>query len=369
MKILIFNWRDPTHPWAGGAEVFLYELARRWAARGHQVTWYCSRHPSQSRSGRLGDIRVIRYGGFYGVYLEAPFRYLTGLAGRFDIIVDSANGIPFFTPLYSRAPKVALVHHIHNEVFFRELPRPLAHLANRIEKSAMPAVYRRTAFVTVSDSSRRALAGLGITDGRVRLVHNGVDTEQYRPGRKSPRPMLLFLGRLRHYKSVDVAIRAMPHLLAAVPNVSLHIAGSGPADGSLRSLAGQLGLADRVVFHGFVDDVEKRRLLQAAHVVVNPSMKEGWGLTVLEANACGTPVVGARVPGLCDSICHEETGLLVPYGDPEALAAAAGRLLQDEALSCQMGQSALAWARHFSWSNSADQFLQFMIQLVGENKP
>lgn len=180
--------------------------------------------------------------------------------------------------------------------------------------------------------------------------------------------MLLFLGRLRHYKSVDVVIRAMPQLLEVFPNLGLHIAGSGPANETLRSLASQLGILDHVQFHGFVSEERKKSLLQAAHVVVNPSMKEGWGLTVLEANACGTPVVGARVPGLRDSIVHEDTGLLVPHGDANALAAAVSRLLLDDELRDQMGRRAREWAKRFSWSESAGQFLDFMYEVAGGDK-
>ena len=123
MRILILNWRDPSHPWAGGAEVFLYELAKRWVKAGHQVTWLSSRHPSQTKSEEEAGFHYIRTGGFFSVFLRVPIYYLTHLRGRFDVILDSANGIPFFSPLYSRTPKVALVHHVHKQVFFRELPR------------------------------------------------------------------------------------------------------------------------------------------------------------------------------------------------------------------------------------------------------
>jgi glycosyltransferase involved in cell wall biosynthesis len=368
MKILLFNWRDPTHPWAGGAEVFLYELARRWLDQGHQVSWYCSRHPTQAPSHNLNGIEIHRQGGFYGVFARAPLHFLTKGLGRFDVIVDSANGIPFFTPLYTRTPKIVLVHHVHSEVFFRELPLPLAHLANALERFVMPLVYRRTPFVTVSNSTRQALAVLGIPADQVRLVHNGVDLEAYQPGPKSQDPTMLFLGRLRHYKSVDVAIRALPLLLESVPDLHFNIAGSGPAETALRRLAQQLGLENRVHFHGYVTDEVKKRLLKAAHIVVNPSFTEGWGLTVLEANACGTPVVGADVPGLRDSIHHGKTGLLVPYGDPKALAEAVGHLLADGELRQRMTHQALDWVKHFNWKNSADRFLELIIQVVNEGK-
>jgi len=357
MNILILNWRDPTHPWAGGAEVYLYEMALRWVRWGHQVTWYSGRHPRQSDRDQLDGIQMIRRGGFYGVYLRCPACYLTHLAGRFDVILDSANGIPFFTPLYSRVPKVALVHHVHRQVFYYELPRPLASLADTLERVAMPRVYRRVPFITVSESTRQGLVELGIPEENITLVHNGVDCSLYRPAQCNGDPRLLFLGRLRNYKSVDVAIRALPRLKETFPGVRLSIAGSGPSEGNLRRLAQELGVTDQVQFHGWVSQAEKLRLLQESRLVVHPSMREGWGLTVLEANACGKPVVGADVPGLRDSICHEHTGFLVRYGDPEALVEGVLDLLQDELRYQKLGRNALSWAHKFDWDVSARKCL------------
>lgn len=360
MRILIFNWRDPRHPWAGGAEVFLHQVARRWVRRGHPVTWFCGRHERQPARDSLDGIQVIRQGGIFGVYLRAAQCYLRQLRGHFDVILDSANGIPFFTPLFTKVPKLVMVHHVHGRVFFRELPRHLAYLANFLERSCMPWFYRRVPFVTVSDSSRKALVRLGIAPERISTLYNAVDHTRYRPGPKSETPLVVYLGRLRHYKSVDVALRALPAVLRTVPDLCFSIAGSGLAEPSLRTLTRDLGLTDNVRFHGYVSDAEKIRLLQRAHLAVNPSMKEGWGLTVLEANACGTPVVGADVPGLCDSIRHGETGLLVPYADPHALAVVLHELLTDHTRRKEMGRNALAWAARFHWDDTAERGLELL---------
>lgn len=368
MRILILNWRDWTHPWAGGAEVFLYELARRWRTAGHSVTWYSGRHPRQPRREHVDGIESIRCGGFYGVFAAAPVCYQLCLARRFDVLLDSANGLPFFTPLYSAIPRLVLVHHVHDQVFFRELPRALAHAANWLERVATRRVYRGTPFVTVSESTRNALVELGVERDRISLVYNGVDMDRYRPGAKSEEPLLLFLGRLRHYKSVDTAIRAMPSLVQSYPDLQFSIAGSGPAENSLRRLASDLNVSERIRFHGHVTEQAKLALLQQAHVVVNPSMREGWGLTVLEANACGTPVVGADVPGLQDSIRHGVTGLLFPHGEPLALANAVESLLGDNGRRRLMEAEALEWARRFCWDNSARIGLDLLQHAVNGKK-
>ncbi len=364
MKILIFNWRDPTHPWAGGAEVFLFENARRWVQQGHHVTWFCGRHKSQPATACIEGINIIRRGGIYTVYPAAVGQYISQLRGRFDILLDSANGIPFFTPLFSRVPKIALVHHIHHEVFFRELPWHLAHIGNALERLAMPWIYQHTQFVAVSKSSQYALMDIGVPEAHIKVIHNGLDHSQYRPGAESNKPLMVFLGRLRHYKSVDVAIRAMPILLRDVPDLEFSIVGSGLAEASLRQLSQEIGVENHVQFHGHVSEVEKIRLLQQAHVVVNTSMKEGWGLTVIEANACGTPVVAANVPGLCDSVQHGKTGVLVPYGDTEALAAAVCEILLDTDRRAWLSKNAVTWAANFTWDQTAQLCLQLMRQVI-----
>jgi glycosyltransferase involved in cell wall biosynthesis len=360
MRILILNWRDPTHPWAGGAEVFLHEVARRWVRWGHRVTWLCGRHPTQPPEGQLEGIDVVRRGGMYSVYPAAAVHYLSRLRGGFDVLLDSANGIPFFTPLFSATPKVALVHHVHREVFFSELPWHLAFLGNMLERVGMPMAYRHTPFIAVSDSTRQALVEIGVPADRVSVIHNGVDTSRYRPGAKSPTPLLVFVGRLRRYKSVGVAIRALPDLLRAVPDARLSIVGSGPMAGALRDLAEELGVADQVRFHGFASEADKIELLQQAHLAVHPSLKEGWGLTVLEANACGTPVVAADVPGLRDSVRDGDTGVLVPHGDPAAMAREVAALLLDNGRREQLACNAVAWAARFDWDQTAGRCLELL---------
>jgi glycosyltransferase involved in cell wall biosynthesis len=369
MKILIFNWRDPKHPWAGGAEVFLYQVARYWIHWGHKVTWLCSRHANQPQYDKIDGIEIVRKGGIYSVYPATAAMYVIKMRQQFDILFDSVNGIPFFTPLFSRKHKVALIHHIHKEVFFRELPRHLAHLGNFIEHVGMPLVYHHTPFIAVSDSTRQAMIKMGIPGHLITVIHNGVESERFRPGVKSSSLRILFLGRLRRYKSVDVIIRAMPIILQQIPEIHLDIVGSGPMAKELQSLVEKLGMSDRIHFHGFVSEMDKLEFLRQAHIAIQPSMKEGWGLTVLEANACGTPVIAANVPGLIDSVIDGETGILVPHGDPAMLAHEVVALLTDVKRYQRISQAAVEWARRFNWKQSARSCLELFTQLVQDTTP
>lgn len=360
----MFNWRDLEHPWAGGAEVFLYEVARRWVAQGHAVTWLCGNYDHMAERACLEGIEVQRRGGIYSVYPSSAFSYLTQSRGRYDVILDSANGIPFFTPLYSRLPRVLMVHHIHRDVFFHEMPRHLALIGSWMESKWMPELYHRDSVVTVSESSRAALVDLGVVPQRISVIYNGVDHQVYHPGEKSPTPMIAYIGRLRNYKSVHLIVQAMPELLRYIPHLELVIAGSGEALPMLKQMTAETGLSQHIHFCGYVSQEEKVRIMQQAHLVINPSMKEGWGITVIEANACGTVVVGSDVCGLRDSIINGKTGLLFPYGDTRCLVDCIRHLLSHDSERERLRNNALAWSDRFNWDQTARACLDVLTQAV-----
>jgi len=357
MNILIFNWRDSESVYAGGAETYIHALAERWVAAGHAVTLFTSNDATQEPDGVINGIRVIRRGGFYGVYALAPLYYLVKFRGRFDAIVDCENGIPFFTPLYAKEPVYCLLHHIHQEVFRMSLSRPLAALARFLEKDLMPLVYKKCAFVTVSESSRRDMRALHITDKNIEVVYPGVDLAFLVPGTKSETPTVAYVGRLKEYKSVHVLIKAFAKVLTEVPEAKLIIAGDGDDMGRLKKEVAHLKLERQVDFLGKVSEEEKRRILQGAWVCVNPSMMEGWGITVIEANACGTTVIASDVPGLRDSVRDRETGMLVPYGNVNLFAAHITHLLKDETLRNMFSKHAVEWAQNFEWKKSSGKFI------------
>src|SRR5207249_1724367 len=241
------------------------------------------------------------------------------------------------------------------EVHLRELFRPLA--AGGAAAALVPAEWlvprldRGLPVVAVAESTRAELVRGGLRAADVRVVPNGVDHRRYRPG-PGPRalePTVLVLGRVEPYKRTELVVDA----IAALPGVRLVIAGTGAGLGAVRARVAARGVAERVRLGGFVDEEEKLRLLQTAHAVACASEKEGWGLTVLEAAACGTPAVVTDVPGLRDAVRDGETGLLVPPGDAAALARALGRVLGDAALRGRLAAGAARWAARFDWDTAA----------------
>ncbi len=355
MKILVINWQDLGNPLSGGAEIHLHRIFEILAARGHDVTLFCSSFPRAAPEEGAKGIRVIRRGGRYLFNFRVFWQYWRVFRkGAFDVVVDDLNKIPFFTPLFVRRPLVGIVHHLFGRSIFVEAAFPLAlyvHLAERL----IPPVYRRVPIAAVSPSTVADLVSKGLDESLLSIVPNSVDHDLYRvTGEpKHPTPLVGYLGRLKKYKSIDHLISAFAIVRQHLPEARLLVVGEGDARPELEELTRKLGLTGSVEFAGFVDEQEKVRLLQAMHVVANPSAKEGWGLTVLEANACGVPVVASDVPGLRDAVRDGETGLLYDYGDVEELAEKLLLVLRDDHLRTRLGAGGLAFAETFQWERSA----------------
>jgi glycosyltransferase involved in cell wall biosynthesis len=369
MKILIFNWRDITNPQAGGAERYVHEIAKR-LAKKHEVTFWCGTFPGCKKEEEIDGVKIIRNGsgikvGFFdpAIYVLAGLDYLSKLKeNSYDLVIDSVSGLPFFTPLFARKPKIAILHHLHKGIFFREVSFTAA-LISYFGEAAIPIFYKNVQFVTVSESSRRELINLGISPSKIAVIHNGVDSSLFsRKYQKSNYPHVIYFGRLKGYKRLELLIKAMKVVIKEVPDAKLTIAGSGDAKNKLINLVKELGLEKHsVTFKGYVGEKERAELLGSAWVFVTPSLKEGWGITGIEANACGTPAIGYDVPGLRDSIKDEKTGFLVKKdGDTAELAETIVKVLENQKLRQELSRNAIDWSRNFSWDKTAEKFEQIM---------
>jgi glycosyltransferase involved in cell wall biosynthesis len=346
----------------------MHEIAQRWVRNGCEVGWISERYRTGKRVETLDGIRFHRIGGQFTVYPLAALAYLR-LRKRYDVIIDCENGIPFFTPLFTRKPVILVVHHLHQQVFRRELPVYLRWFAIWLESWHMPRVYRKRSVITVSKSTFSELEARGFDPVRMKIVTNGVGIPpDIDDGSQDVKPLLLCVGRLKRYKSVAVLLQAMPIILSRFANTELAIVGQGPEREQLERLAWSLGLASSVRFHGYVPKAAKEDLLSRAWIAVCPSAFEGWGVVCMEASARGLPVVAARVAGLRDAVVEGVTGLLVPHGDSQALAEAVIRLIEDRQLSATMGRAGRDWARAHSWDKSADSFMKVVISHMAEKR-
>jgi glycosyltransferase involved in cell wall biosynthesis len=352
LNLLAFNWRDPRHPEAGGAELHLFEILRRAVRDGDRVLWLAERYPGAPEEDRLEGIEIHRSGSWYNANLALGALYRKRFRReRFDLVLEDINKVPFYSPLYASAPVLAVVPHLFGTTAFHEASPLVAALVWAAE-TLIPLVYRRTPFLAISDSTRDDLARRGIARRQVAVVRCGLNQEDYAvtsPPESREEPGIVFLGRLRRYKGAQHAIAAFPRVRETVPEARLVVVGDGPYRGELERLARSLGVSDRVSFRGAVSQRAKVEILNEAQVAVNTSPKEGWGLTAVEANACGLPVVASRSPGLVESVRDGETGILVKHGDHRALADALVRLLTDRELRLRLAAGAVRWARTFDW--------------------
>ncbi|HEX9006332.1 MAG TPA: glycosyltransferase family 4 protein [Bacteroidota bacterium] len=372
MNILVINWQDLRNPQAGGAEVQFQQVFSRLAAAGHGVTLLCSSFPDAPPEETLGGVRVLRRGA------RPVFNYLVpGLYARltrrerFDVVVDDMNKVPFFTPLFVREPLCGLVHHLFGRSIYREVGPLTSSYVYAMERAAL-SLYRRRGipFMVVSPSTREDMLASGFAERNLCVVPLAVDHALFRPTGvpRSTRPLLGYVGRLKRYKSIDHLIASLPAVRQAVPDAGLVIIGEGDDRGRLERLVGQLGLAGAVEFAGFVPEEEKVRRLQEIWCMVMPSSKEGWGLTVTEANACGTPAVASNVPGLRDAVIDGETGLLYPYGDVGALARCAVAILSDSSVRDRMAARAVEFAARFTWEESAERTSAFLSAIIRDRR-
>jgi glycosyltransferase involved in cell wall biosynthesis len=340
------------NPEAGGAEVHLHEVAMRLVRDGFTCIQYSHAYPGCEPEEDVGGVLVRRVGGKFLFNFTVWLR-LRAWCRRdaIDVVLDDSNKIPFLCPWFTSVPVVAQIHHLFGRVLFHETAWPMACYVLAFE-SLMPSAYRRVQVLTGSDSSRRELIAKGF--GKVDIAPEGADLALYRPPEDpAKRGMkILYVGRIKRYKGLEVILKAAAKLKAKYPELEIQVAGSGDDVPRLKELAGSLGMQAWTHFLGFVTEAKKVELYGAARVVVNSSLKEGWGLTSIEANACGTPVVATDVPGLCDSVRDGETGYLVPFGNVERFAEALDRVLADPAAAEAMRARALAWANSHTWEKA-----------------
>jgi len=367
LHIVVLDYRDIHHPEAGGAEVYVNEIFQRIAARGHRVTLLCGRYRGAASEDRIGDLRVLRSGNTATVNFTAARGALAlARAEPVDIFVESICKLPFLLPLLTRKPVLPVVHHLFGHTIFYQLNPLVASYAWLYEK-LIPLCYRGVRSVAVSESTARDLVDRGLRDSHIDVVHNGVDWSRYQLNGAAPTgesPLLVYLGRLKRYKQLDVVLRAFAQVRKEMPALRLAFVGRGDDQSRLEALARSLGVATAVTFTGFVSEEEKLKWLRRATAVVYPSPKEGWGLSAIEAAACGTPVLASDSQGLRDAVRNDVTGFLIPHRDVGAWARRIVEIVADAALRARLSAAAREWARRFDWDIEADKMRRIIEEVV-----
>ncbi len=365
MRIVFFNRRDTSNPEGGGSELYVESIARTLASHGHHVIVYSAAHEEAPKDELINGVNYVRRGGKLSVLPRAWFDLVTRRLGAIDVVVDVQNGVPFFSPLATRRPVIALVHHVHREMWPVVYGERAARFGWWVESRAAPWLYRRSRYVAVSAATEDELVELGVARERITVIHNGVDAPLPTSTRPTSSPSIVILGRLVPHKQITDAFIAVRDLQGQFPDLSLRVVGDGWWSDQLRIDASSLGVDDKVTFTGFVSPEQKADELAQAWLLAIPSLKEGWGLVVLEAASYGVPSVGyAHARGVGESIVSGETGWVVD-GGPTELTAAIRSLLADPPLRRRMGEAARVRARSFSWARTGQRFEDLLAHVLG----
>jgi|WetSurMetagenome_2_1015567.scaffolds.fasta_scaffold00068_4 glycosyltransferase involved in cell wall biosynthesis len=352
---LILNRRCIRHPQRGGAEVYTFEIAKALRSSGFQVEWFASRPDGLPSDEEIDGVRFVRKGNELTTHFSG---FIYAVRTKHDLIIDVFNGIGFF--MFPFRNSALLIYQLYREFWKAELGF-LGYLFIPIENILLRA-YKRRRTVTISASTRDDLQNMGFKD--ITIIHCGIDIEPLSEiPEKEESLSLIYLGRIKNTKNPEDAIKAFLFIQKAVPGARLRVVGDGPL---LPDLKEKYGDCAGISFHGFVEPSEKYELLKKSHFMLIPSLREGWGITVIEANALGTPAIGYNVPGLRDSIVDGKTGMLVC--NFEEMAEQVMTLWPDRKRREDLGHNALAWARTFTWDKTRADFIEFSTGVTSETE-
>ncbi|HYZ97130.1 MAG TPA: glycosyltransferase family 4 protein [Acidimicrobiales bacterium] len=367
-RVHVLAWRDLDDVEAGGSEIHIHEVARRWAAAGVEVTQRTSWAQGQPTDAMRDGYRVIRRAGRYQVFPRAAAAELLGRSGPRDVLLEIWNGMPFFSPLWNPGPRVVFLHHVHAEMWDMTLGPVLGRAGRLLERRLAPPLYRRSTVATPSESSKREIVDeLGFSPAQVHVVPDGVDGRFSPGGTRSPHPLVVAVGRLVPVKRYDLLVRAAHAARRRVPNLRLDIVGEGYERPRIEAVVDELGARGWVTLHGFIDEAEKIDLYRRAWIVASASAREGWGLTLSEAAACGTPAVATRIGGHIDAVVDGVGGVLAP-GDSDSLGEALGRVLADDELRRRLGDGARRHASELTWDHTAMGLMRVVADEVSRRR-
>jgi glycosyltransferase involved in cell wall biosynthesis len=363
-RVELVAWRDLDHPEAGGSELHAARIAERWAAAGIDVCITASRSPGADPEVLRDGYRVRRPAGRYGIFPVAGLGRLTRRVPRPDGTVEIWNGMPFFSPIWARGPRVVFLHHVHDRMWDLVLPSALAAVGRVVERRVAPPLYRRTPVVTLSESSRQAIVEvLRLQPHRVTVVQPGVDESFCPGGRRDPSPLVVAVGRLVTYKRFDLLIDVLVRLRERHPTLTAVIAGEGSERPALERLIADRGAAHWLALPGRISDDALVDLYRRAWALVSTSAHEGWGLTITEAAACATPAVVSPIAGHRDAVDHGVTGFLAEPGTE--MEQQLDLLLRDALVRRRMQRAARLQSSQLTWDRTALETLRVLAAQSG----
>lgn len=367
MNILILNWRDIRNPKSGGAEILTHEMAKRWVASGHSVTQFSSYFANAKKDEIINGVRIIRRGHpdarflFFSVHFLAFVYYFIAFKGKFDVIIDEAHGLPFFTPLYASEKKVILICEVADELWTKTYGPIFGAIGRLIEAMYIRIIYKNVYFVTISHSTEKELISSGTDKNRICVLPMGINT--VRIGSKIVKeriPTLLYVGRLSRIKGIEDALQTIAILKEKKQKIQIKIIGRGDEEyvNFLHDLCWKLQISENVKFLGYISEKEKFDIMASSHILISPSIKEGFGLTIPEAAHVGTPSIVYNSLGLSEIVKNCKTGIITEHNNPQELAREVIRLLGDEKLYVRLSSQAKEKSREYNWDNTSRKMLE-----------
>jgi len=358
-RVLVLQWRDLEDPDSGGSELHSHKIAEIWATHGVEVCFRTSAVKREKKIIQRSGYTSVRSSGRFSVFVAAPIDILTSRLGKFDAVVEIWNGMPFMTPLITRGPNIAFLHHQHGPLWDLALPKPFAMTGRFFERKVAPFFYKRTPIVTLSESSREEISSvLGLNSKNIHVVEPGIDESFKFSTNKSQDPLVVVAGRLSPYKQIENVVSALEKVRSSVPNAKLEIIGNGPHEANIRTFINSLRDKSWISMKGHLPEEDLIDAYQRAWVVTSSSRSEGWGMTLTEAARCGTASIASSIPGHMNSVAHGTSGFL--FKDNEEYVSHLLSLLSSRDIAINIGQAAHNWSSRFTWQKAATESFRLL---------
>lgn len=350
-KLLLLNRRCIKNPLGGGAEVYTHELFERLSDE-YDITYFTSSFKDAKSLEVIDSIKYIRKGGELSMHLWG-WRYYRKNKSNFDIIIDQFNGLGFMTMFNKKS--IMLIHQLYDEFWVSKLGF-VGNIFRFVEKILL-RIYNNMKVITVSESTRDDLLTFGFKKENIFIVYNGIDYVKHEPKIDFPMKKVTYLGRMEATKNPKDLLEIYDLLSDKLPGLLIQFVGGGSENERLKNISGE---NKNIIFHGFVSEEEKYKILRETDILVVPSIREGWGQIVIQANMMGTPVVAYRVAGIKDSVKHNYSGILVEPNNVDELASEIEKLLTDREKLEKFSLQALERSSHFSWENSSNRLREYL---------
>lgn len=367
MNILLLNWRDIKNPRSGGAEIVTFKHAKKWVEKGHKVTWLAAQFIGGKPEEVINGVKIIRKGNFITVYLLAPLYYFFPRK-KYDIVVDEIHGLPFFTPLYVKKPKIVFIHEVAKEIWDYMYPFPINILGKFIEPWYFK-LYKHTMFWVTAPSTVDDLVSYGISQKHCQVILSPANNPAVITlARKEKKLTCIFVSRLVKMKGIEEIIKAFAFITREIKNAQLWVVGAGTVEymDFLKKMAEDYGVKNNISFFGGISESKKLERMQKAHILLHASVKEGWGLVVIEAASQGTPAIVYNVAGLRDSVKNGKTGVVISKNSPQEMAKEVFKLIKDKKRYDMLQKNAILWAKSLTWEKATKQSLDLLERVVNK---